>query len=244
LVATSAFSAGRERVEDASLAVHAGELVVVTGGRGAGTSLLLRLAAGRQPPAAGEVWLGGDELGRLRAGPRAAAVRLIGYGGPDTPLLGGASLLENVMLPEIARGRGRVAASASAFSVLSAVDLAPCAATDVASLDAGERRLALVARACVGRPRLCVVDEPSVDLADDDAERVLHLLRMRAAQGTAVLVSSRDPAFLARAERLGAKTVAMEAGRLLPARGMPGWVVTTAEEAPARETEVRVEVIR
>jgi len=243
LVAASAFEGKRSRVEQVSLAVHAGELVVVAGGRGAGASLLLTVAAGRRPLAAGEVWLGQDELSRLRSRARAQVVRHIGYGGPETPLLGGTTLLENVMLPEIARGKHRVAASAQAFHALGALELASVANDDVASLDAAERRLGLVARACVGHPRLCVLDGPDEELQEEDAHRVLLLLRARAGTGSAILLASTNPSFLGRAQRLGARIVRMQEGRLLPVAGPGGLVVTSSSEAPPSEPPVRVEII-
>jgi ABC-type ATPase involved in cell division len=203
---------------------------------------LLRVAAGRALPTSGEIWLGNEELRRATGKVRAELRRSIGYGGSDTPLLGGVSLLDNVTLPEIARGKRPIEATAQAFHVLSLVDLASRAGEDVARLEPAERRLALVARACVGHPRLVVLDEPTEGLTDEDSARVLHTLRSRLDRGAAVLVASCDESFLRSVEGLAGRIVRMEDGRILPGGGAAGLVMTSPDEAP-RLASVRVEVV-
>jgi len=93
-------------VEDATLAVHQGEFVAITGASGSGKSSLLYLLGLLDRPTRGQIWLRGDETSTLEED-RLAGLRLaeVGFVFQFHFLLPEFSALENVMLPMQRLGR-------------------------------------------------------------------------------------------------------------------------------------------
>ncbi|HVU50395.1 MAG TPA: ATP-binding cassette domain-containing protein, partial [Polyangia bacterium] len=95
---------GRMVLDEVSLQVRAGELVVVEGQRASGKSSLARVAAVLRRPDAGEVWIGERDVAALQEASLPFVRRNIGYSSAELPLLPRLSVLENVMLAAGARG--------------------------------------------------------------------------------------------------------------------------------------------
>src|SRR5258707_7941648 len=91
-------------LDEVSLQVRAGELVVVEGTRASGKSSLARIAAVLRRPDLGEVWIGERDVAPLQDASLPYVRRNIGFYAGELPLLPGHSTLENVMLAAGARG--------------------------------------------------------------------------------------------------------------------------------------------
>jgi lipoprotein-releasing system ATP-binding protein len=190
------FPRGRRHVvrvlADVSLEVDAGELVAVLAQRAQGKTTLLRVAAGMDRPARGEVLFKGEDLCRLSDRRRSALLcRRIGFAepvGPDIDL----PVLAHVAVPLLAT-ESKKDAYEQARSVLERVDAGEYADQPWMSLADSERALAALAQAIVRGPELLLVDDLTATLGLDATERVGRLLRSIANEdGLAVLMSVSD----------------------------------------------------
>ncbi len=188
----------RERtiLRDISFELDAGELIAIWGLRRCGRSTLLRIAAGIEPADSGLVRFAGRQL----AG--AGSLALGGGIGYCTRVsLDAPSVLDELLLGQLARGMRRALARARAYTALARVGAADCAARALHELDGAEELRVALARALVLEPSLLVIDDPvrCVDLLQRDS--ILALLRSLADEGIAVLISTDEATALAGADR-------------------------------------------
>ena len=187
-------------LQGVSLTVDAGEMVAVTGPSGSGKSTLLACLAGLDEPDGGMVHVAGERLSRLpeedRAGLRA---RHIGMLFQQANLVGHLSVTDNVALAQ-KLGGSRTGAAWRA-DVLERCGLTTRAHARPSQLSGGELARAGLAVALANDPAVILADEPTGELDDSTALRVLDLLRERAAAGAAVLVVTHNPAVAAAGER-------------------------------------------
>src|SRR5450432_5365 len=160
-------------LDEISLQVRAGELVVVEGLRASGKSSLARVAAVLRRPDVGEVWIGERDVATLQDASLPYVRRNIGFDTHDLPLLPRLSALENVMLAAGARGFEPAQARELAVRALGRVGVVGAATRATRELSTAERRLVAVARALAGAPPLLVLDDPSATLGAGDAGAVL-----------------------------------------------------------------------
>jgi ABC-type ATPase involved in cell division len=230
-------------LDEVSLQVRAGELVVVEGARASGKSSLARVAAVQARPDAGEVWIGERDVTALQDASLPYVRRNIGYFSSDArdlPLLPRLSALENVMLAAGARGFEPAQARELALRALGRVGAVGAATRVPETLSSAERRLVALARALAGAPPLLVLDDPSAGLAASDAGAVLSAILGAIEVGGAALCTSPDGAFATAVVRAGGRRVRLENGVVL-AGGGPIGVVASRRHAP--EVPVRVEAL-
>ncbi len=162
---------------DLSLAIHAGESVAVTGPSGSGTSTLLNLMGALDLPTRGRVWLQGEDLAALDRDQLAALRnRALGFVFQSHHLLPQCTVMENVLLPTLARGRADAEAPSRARRLLDRVGLSNRMAHRPGELSGGERQRVAVVRALINRPRLLLADEPTGALDHATAQSLSHLL--------------------------------------------------------------------
>ena len=193
------------------LAVADGERVAIIGRSGSGKTTLLSLLAGLDTPTAGEVWLSGQRIDTLNEDGRAAArAGKVGFVFQSFQLLGGFTALENVMLPLELKA---VSAPADvAADMLERVGLAARARHYPRQLSGGEQQRVALARAFCTSPDVLFADEPTGNLDQSTAARVMDLLfEMNAEFGTALVVVTHDDRLAARCER----RLALSGGRVL-----------------------------
>lgn len=185
-------------LEDVSLEVRDGELVVVYGVRHSGRSTLLSLAAGIQAPDSGSVRFQGRALPEHGPG---ALGHGIGYVQKRLRAREEQEVLAQVAAPLLARGVPVGQARQSARAALARAGAERTTAAAVAELSVAETVRVALARALVLSPTLIVIDEPAaaVELAERDG--ILAQLRTLAGEGTAVLASTGEPTELAGADR-------------------------------------------
>jgi len=169
-----------------------GSFTWLLGPSGAGKSSLLRLMHLSLRPTEGEVELLGARISRA---PRAAFPplrRRIGVVFQDYRLLPHLSVFENAALPLRIQGITEARLTADVREILRWVGLLDRADAPPMALSGGEQQRLALARAVVSRPALLVADEPTGNLDDAQARRVIALLREMHRLGTTVIVATHD----------------------------------------------------
>lgn len=206
-----------QAVDDVSLRVEPGELVVLRGRSGAGKTTLLNLLGGLDQPDSGHVLLG--DLDLATAG-EAELTRVrrdrLGFVFQNFALLPHLSAAENIELPlriartEVAERDERVTA------LLAAVGLAGHRHQRPGELSGGQQQRVGLARALAVRPDLLIADEPTGQLDSRTAAEMIEMIaELVHAEGIAAIVSTHDPAIAERADR----TLEMRDGRLVSRHG-------------------------
>ncbi len=191
-------------VDDVSLEVGAGELVVVTGRSGAGKTTLLNLLGGLDRPTSGRVVLGDDDLGLLGEDALAAMRRdHVGYVFQSFGLIPVLSAAENVEVPLRLQRLGAAEREARVAHALELVGLSAHAAQRPYELSGGQQQRVGIARALAARPSLLLADEPTGQLDSGTAATVMDLISdLVHAEGVAAVVTTHDPALVRRADRV------------------------------------------
>lgn len=172
-----------------SLDIAAGEFVAVTGESGSGKSTLLHLLGGLDRPDEGEIWVDGVAVGSAREKELTRYRReKLGIVFQFFNLLPTLTVLENVALPLQLQGQRVHQAEARARELLELVDLATRAGHFTSQLSGGEMQRAAVARALAHRPRLLLADEPTGNLDEVNAGRIMALFGAIHQQRLATLV--------------------------------------------------------
>jgi putative ABC transport system ATP-binding protein len=180
-----------------SLEVAPGELVAVTGPSGSGKSTLLACLAGLDEPDGGVVRVAGVRISRRPEYERAKLrADLIGVLYQQANLLGHLSVDANVALAQRLRG---TADAVWRMRLLDRLRIDPRARRD--QLSGGELARAGLAVALANDPPLILADEPTGELDEATAARVLTLLRERAEAGAAVVVVTHAPEVAGAADR-------------------------------------------
>ena len=178
-----------EAVRGISLAVPEGCIVTLMGPNGAGKTSTLGAVAGLFPAAGGRVLLDGRELGRLPSH-RAVAegIVLVPEG---RAILGRMTVEENLLLAAEARPgavppgerRALMNAQYDRFPVLGERRRSPAG-----GLSGGEQQMLAIARALVMRPRILLLDEPSMGLAPLLVRRIFEIVEAIHRDGTTILL--------------------------------------------------------
>jgi|SRR5262245_38912522 len=201
---------GLQVLWDVSLRVRTGEFVALIGPNGAGKSTTLRVIAGLLRPTSGSVKFAGNSLGDLRpAEISRAGIRLITE---DSNLFLGMSVYENLLLGAYTlRDRKQIDERMEMAFALFPV-LKERRNQLAGTLSGGERKMLGLARALMARPRLFLVDEPSLGLAPRIMTSVFEALHSMNRQGmTIVLVEQNVNATLSIASR----AYLLERGRIV-----------------------------
>jgi putative ABC transport system ATP-binding protein len=187
-------------LQGVSLTVQAGEVVAVTGPSGSGKSTLLACLAGLDEPDGGVVSLGGERLSRRPEEQRAALrARKLGMLYQQANLVGHLSVDANVTLAQ--QLGDSATSSAWRAEILERCGITGRAGARPSQLSGGELARAGLAVALANDPPVLLADEPTGELDEVTAKRVLALLRDRADAGAAVLIVTHNPAVAAAADR-------------------------------------------
>jgi ABC-type lipoprotein export system ATPase subunit len=185
------------------LDVEPGGYVAVSGVSGAGKSTLLSILGGLEPVQSGSATVGGHDLAGMRPGELARFRReVVGFVFQDFGLLNMLTARENVEMALTLSGVGRRERRWRAEELLAEVGLDGRASHRPAALSGGELQRVAIARALANQPRLVLADEPTGNLDEDSALKVLELLeRLRAERGCTLVVVTHNSELAARADR-------------------------------------------
>ncbi len=190
------------------LRVRQGEMVALLGANGAGKSTLMRTLAGLHRPVAGGIHLQGVELGPLRAEQIVArGLVLVPEGRQVFPEL---SVLDNIRLGAFLHPEGREARVEEMLQRFPR--LRERLHQRAGLLSGGEQQMLAIARALMSRPRVLLLDEPSLGLAPKVIEELFaSLARLRDESMTLVLVDQMAALALSLADR----AYVLEGGRVV-----------------------------
>jgi len=173
------------------LEVAAGEVVGVVGPNGAGKSSLLLAIAGAVRPSAGEIALDGTPIGHRR--PEEIVRQGIALVPEGREIFGDLSVEENLRLGTTVR-RDTAAAQAHLGELMAAFPILKERRSQRAGkLSGGEQQMLAIARALLCRPRLLLLDEPSLGLAPLITRQVYAILGDLRRQGITILVVEQNP---------------------------------------------------
>ena len=195
-----------------TFSVPAGGYRWLLGPSGAGKSSLLRVLHLAARPERGRFLFLGHDVARARRDSLPRLRRQIGMVYQDFRLLPHLSAYENVALPLRLAGRADAAIRGDVKELLGWVGLGARADAYPATLSGGEQQRVAIARAVIARPRLLLADEPTGNLDDVQAGRLMQLLHEMNRQGTTVIVATHS---LALVDRHPAPVLQLEDGRLV-----------------------------
>ena len=179
-------------VHHLSLSIATGELAALVGPNGAGKSSLARAIAGTHRPVEGTIRFAGADIMRLDAATIAA--RGLTHLPEGRPLALTLSVRDNLLsgahvLGSLRRARQRLDDVLPSFPVL--MDRLDQSA---ATLSGGERQWLVVARALMARPKLLLIDEPTLGLGPRAAHETLTVIAGLRADGTTILLIEQNAA--------------------------------------------------
>jgi len=183
--------------------VEPGGYAAVTGVSGAGKSTLLAILGGLEQVQGGSVVVAGEDVARLQGRELARFRReRIGFVFQDFGLLTMLTARENVEVALALAGVPRRDRQANADRLLAEVGLTDRATHRPARLSGGELQRVAMARALANHPQVVLADEPTGNLDEGSAGRVMDLLeRLRQERGCTLVVVTHNPELAARAER-------------------------------------------
>ena len=189
---------GATVLHDITFTVPAGGFRWLLGPSGAGKSSLLRLLHLAIRPTAGQLSLLGEPIGPARRARLPLLRRRIGMVFQDFRLLPHLSAFDNVALPLRLEGRPEGQIRVDVGELLAWVGLSRKLASRPAELSGGEQQRVAIARAVIGRPALLLADEPTGNLDDVQAQRLMQLFQEMNRLGATVIVATHNDALVAR----------------------------------------------
>ena len=199
-------------LHDLNFAIAEGGFRWLLGPSGAGKTSLLRLLTLAVRPTTGQLNLLGAAVERARRAELPLLRRRIGTVFQDFRLLPHLSAFDNVALPLRLAGRPEGQVRADVSEMLRWVSLTGRAEALPPELSGGEQQRVAIARAVVTRPALLLADEPTGNLDDVQAERLMQLLRELNRLGTTVVVATHSTTLV---QRYPGRALVLEQGRLV-----------------------------
>ena len=175
-----------EAVKGISFSVPVGEVVTLIGGNGAGKTTTLRTLSGLLPVVSGEVWFEGQQITGM------AEHEVVKHGIAHSPegrkLFPRMSVVENLELGAFTRNdRAGIESDIAHVYELFPV-LGERAQQAAGTLSGGEQQMVAMGRAMMSRPRLLMLDEPSMGLSPIMMQKIFSTIRELKAQGTTILL--------------------------------------------------------
>src|SRR6266481_4752016 len=188
-------------LRDVTLAIDEGEFVAIVGPSGSGKSTLMQILGLLDRPTYGTYRLLGHDVSQLTDDEGAALrSKTIGFIFQMFNLLARTSTLDNVMLPMIYSGVPN--REARAQELLKDLGLEDRMDHKPNQLSGGQQQRVAIARALVNRPKILFADEPTGNLASDQAEDILRQMDLLNRSGITVIMVTHDPDIAQHARRV------------------------------------------
>lgn len=188
-----------QALKDISLEVRAGETVALVGANGAGKTTFMRTLSGVQPLTAGSIIFDGEDISALRSDKRVR--KGICQSPEGRQVFGPLSIEDNLRLGAYTQPKEHLAQDMDKVFALFPV-LHEKRALPAGTLSGGQQQMLAIGRALMGRPKLLLLDEPSMGLAPLLVQEVFNVISRLKAQGmTILLVEQNAFAALATADR-------------------------------------------
>ena len=197
-------------LEHVDIDIREGETVAIVGTSGAGKSTLMTLLAGLDVPTNGEISLLGQSLSQLDDEARAKIrSESVGFVFQSFLLIPSLSALQNVTLPCLLKGEDEDIERATAL--LESVGLKDRLEHLPSQLSGGEQQRVALARAFMIKPKILFADEPTGNLDQQTAAKIVELLfELNSSHGTTLVLVTHDPKLAQRCQR----TLKMHVGQI------------------------------
>jgi branched-chain amino acid transport system ATP-binding protein len=199
---------GIEALRGISFEVHQGEIVTLLGANGAGKTTTLRTISGLLRPRSGSITLEDARIDTVA--PYEMVRRGLGHVPEGRRIFPRMTVRENLLMGGYQR-RDSLKADLDRVHELFPV-LAERFGQDGGTLSGGEQQMLAIGRALMSRPRLLLLDEPSMGLAPMIVTRIFDIIREINAQGTTILLVEQNAA---QALRLAARGYVLETGEIV-----------------------------
>ncbi|HLI12267.1 MAG TPA: cell division ATP-binding protein FtsE [Alphaproteobacteria bacterium] len=186
------YGMGPEVLQDVSFALAPGSFHFLTGASGAGKSSLLKLMYLAHRPSRGLISLFGRDIATTDRREMPALRRRIGVVFQDFRLIDHLSALDNVALPLRVAGARDDQVRAHVAELLAWVGLADHLGATPPTLSGGQQQRVAIARAVINRPSLLLADEPTGNVDDQLALRLLYLFEELNKLGTTIVIATHN----------------------------------------------------
>ena len=180
-----------QALKGVSLSVNEGEIVALIGPNGAGKTTLLRTVSGLLKPLSGEICFQNEILGRLK--PHQVVARGVAQVPEGRLIFQNLSVRENLELGAYARPRSQKKIAGDLANIF---DLFPRLKErlkqNAGTLSGGEQQMLAIGRALMSRPRLLLLDEPSLGIAPTLIQQIFKVLVEINQAGTTILLVEQD----------------------------------------------------
>jgi branched-chain amino acid transport system ATP-binding protein len=179
--------------------VRRGETVALVGANGAGKTTFLRTLSGVQPMSAGRIEFAGDDVSRVRSDQRMR--RGICQSPEGRQVFGPLSIEDNLRLGAYTQPKEHVPQDLEKVYDMFPI-LKEKRALPAGTLSGGQQQMLAIGRALMGRPKLLLLDEPSMGLAPLLVQEVFNVVKALKAQGMTIILAEQNAfAALALADR-------------------------------------------
>ncbi len=209
----SAFYGAIQALRNVSLHVNPGEMVALLGANGAGKTTLMKIVSGLHPPTKGKLFFSGQNIAGL---PAERVLRLgVGQVPEGRQIFAPLSVLDNLLLGAYVRfkGEGKKEVYRDLDSIFEMFPvLQERQKQRAGTLSGGEQQMVAIGRAMMSRPKLLLLDEPSLGLAPLVVSGIFQTIRLLRDRGTTILLVEQNAKA---ALRVAARGYVLETGRII-----------------------------
>jgi cell division transport system ATP-binding protein len=206
------YGVGEEVLHGITFELERGSFHFLTGRSGAGKSSLLKLMYLTERPSRGSVTMMGIDIGTAKRRELPRLRRNIGVVFQDYRLLDHLSAYDNVALPLRISGASRAEVRDYVEELLAWVGLKDRMDARPPTLSGGEKQRVAIARAVINRPSVLLADEPTGNVDDEMADRLMRLFVELNRLGTTTVIATHDMRLV---ESMDVPRLHLEAGNLI-----------------------------
>ena len=206
------YKTGVTAIQGLNLKIQKGDFVFIIGSTGCGKSTLIKMLYREEKPTAGQIIVGGIDVGKLRNGKVYKIRRKIGVVFQDYKLLPKSTVYENVAFALEIFGLPKEEIHGKVVKALELVGLKDKINSYPHQLSGGQQQRVAIARAIVNGPKLLICDEPTGNLDKDTSMEVMGVLDEINKLGTTIIMVTHDINIV---KQMDKRVIQLDAGRVL-----------------------------